>query len=389
MSVLRAYAFRLDQPRTPVLVESELPDLTTAPQRAAGTLTADALHIAPPKAFWTPLPRPVPGLLAAGTLPPDHRARFLLRLPRDWNGRLVLAAASGLTDESTYDLYFSDRLLNQGCAFAATDKGVRRASLDGDTMVMPMTPESSVRRWAGRLESLAEAARAIILRRRGARPRRVYAVGLSNGGFIARRAAETGLVDGAVDISGVLWRADRGGLLREMPALLRASAQEPWDQDAVARAGFPRADGRWKPVAELYKLTYWEASLGLFVSDLDPSYEGALADYDLDGRPQALSAIREFENTGDLQVPLISVSGRRDYLISCAGHAEAYRDLARARGKDALHRLILEDDAAHIDTNAEKFPFVPPLMPRAHAAFDELVARVEAGPTAPSSPRPR
>ncbi len=377
MSVPRAYAFRVDLPRAPGIVEADLPDLTTAPQRSAGTLAADALHIAPPKALWTPVPKPVPGMLVTGSLPPDNRARFVLRVPKDWNGRLVVAAASGITDENTYDLYFSDFALSRGYAFAATDKGVRRAVLDADTVVMPMTPESSVRRWAGRLETLVETARELIMRRHGSSPERVYAIGLSNGGFVARRAAEMGFVDGAVEISGVMWRADAGGLLREMPALLRATAKEPWDQDAIARAGFPRVDAKWRPLCDLYKLVYWESSLGLFVSDLDPSYIGHVADYDLDRRPAALAAIREFENTGELKVPLISIAGRRDYLIPCAGHAEAYRDLVRSKGKAGLHRLVLEDDAAHVDTNADMFPFVTPLMPRAHAAFDELVAWVD------------
>ena len=363
MSVPRAYAFRVDLPRVPDVVETDVADLTTAPQRAAGTLAADALHIAPPRNFWTPLPNPVPGMLVTGTLPPENRARFILRVPKEWNGRLVVAAASGITDENTYDLYFSDYVLSQGYAFAATDNCVRRALLDGDTVVMPLTPESSVRRWASRLDTLVETARELILRRHGSSPEKVYAIGLSNGGFVARRAAETGLVDGAVEVSGVLWRADKGNLLRELPALVRE--------------GIPGVDSKWKPLADLYKLLYWESSLGLFVGDLDPSYSGALSNYDLDARPAALAGIREFENTGDLKAPLISLAAGHDFLIPCASHAEAYRDLIKSRGKSHLHRFIIEADAAHVDTNAEMFPFVKPLMPRAHQAFDELVAWVE------------
>ena len=261
---------------------------------------------------------------------------------------------------------------------------MRRALLDNDTMVMPMTPESSVRRWAGRLETLIETCREILVRRHGSSPEKVYAIGLSNGGFVARRAAELGLVDGAVEISGVLWRADKGNLLRELPALLRASSRDPWDLEAIARAGFPTVDMTWKPLIDLYKLVYWESSLGLFVADLDPTYAGPLDRYNLDARPDALAAVREFENTGDLKCPLISISGRKDWLIPCAGHAEAYRDLVKAQGKGDLHRMVFENEAAHIDTNSEMFPFVTPLMPRAHAAFDELVAWVEQLSTLPA-----
>ncbi len=377
MSVPRAYAFRVDFPRAIERVETELADLTTAPQRAAGTLSADALHIAPPKKLWTPLTRPVPGTLISGTLPPENRARFVLRVPKNWNGRLVVAAASGITDESTYDLYFSDYALSKGYAFAATDKGVRRALLDGDTMIMPMTPESSVKSWVSRLETLIELSSESLLRLRGASPEKTYAIGLSNGGFIARRAAELGLVDGAVEISGVLWRADKGNLLRELPALLRAVSRDPWDFEAIVRAGFPSVDATWKPLIDLYKMVYWESSLGLFIADLDPSYTGPLDRYNFESRPDAVAAVKEFENTGDLKCPLISISGRKDWLISCAGHAEAYRDLVKSKGNGDLHRMVFENEAAHIDTNAEMFPFVTPLMPRAHAAFDELVVWVE------------
>lgn len=379
MSLIRAYGFRVDVPRQPVLEEAELADLTTAPARAAGTLTQDALHIAPPKSYWTQPSAPVPGRLYKGTLPDDHHARFLLRVPRDWNGRLVVAASSGVTDETTYDLWFSDFALSRGYAFAATDKGVRRVVLDGTTVLMPMIPEASVARWPARLEALAAFARDLCEKARGRAPERTYAVGLSNGGWIARRAAEKGFVDGAVEVSGVLWRADKGGLLRELPAALRASRGEKWDEPALTALGFS-AGGPWDSLRAFYRSLYWEASLGLFVEDLDPGYKGSPEDYDLDARPAVREAIAAFQNTGDLKVPLFSIAGERDYLISCPGHARAYEALVKARGKADLHRMEYVPDASHIDTNRETFPFVEPLMLRAHAAFDALVARVERQP---------
>ena len=382
MSLIRAYGFRADLPRTAVLDESDSLDLTTRGARANGALSPDALHIAPSREEWTELASAVPGRLVTGTLPDDHHARFLLRLPRAWNGRLVVAASSGITDETTYDVYFSDYLLSRGFAFAATDKGVRRRVLDGTTMLMPMIPESSVAVWASRLEALAEYARELAARRYGRVPEKTYAAGLSNGGFIARRAAESasGLFDGALEISGVLWRSDSGNLLRELPAALRATRREPWDRPALEALGF-NAGGAWDPVLALYRSVYWEASLGFFLADLDPAYAGPLEDYDLDARPADVRArIAGLQNTGDLRVPLISISGERDYLISCAGHARAYETLVRARGKGALHRAKYFPNSAHIDTNRGLFSFVEPLMPRAHAAFDELVAWVEGAP---------
>jgi hypothetical protein len=387
MSLLPSFAFRADVPVKPRRDSADVDDLTTRAERASGTLPADALHIAPPKEFWTPLPKPVPGRRVEGTLPDDHRARFVLRLPRDWNGSLVVAAASGITDERTYDLYFSDFALSRGCAFAATDKAVRRCVLDGDTVLMPHAPDNSVRRWASRLEALAVLARREAADFYGRAPRRSFAVGLSNGGYVARRAAESraGLFDGALEISGVLWRAGAGSLLRELPAALRASAGPRWDEGALSLAGYPAAEGRWAPLRAFYKAAYWEASLGLFLGDVDPAYVGPAESYDLDARPASVrETIKTFENTGDLQIPLISLAGRRDYLIPHGPHAEGYAALVRGRGKTALHRLELVDDASHIDTNRELFPFVEPLMPRAHRAFDELVSLVDKRAAAPA-----
>ncbi len=377
MNSLRALGLRFDMPRQPVRKESDSADLTTRAGREGGSLGADALHVMAPKSFWTPLNGPVPGRLIEGTLPDDHYARFILRLPKKWNGRLVVAAASGITDERTYDLYFSDYFLTRGYAFAATDKGVRRTVLDGDTVLMPMVPESGVRRWYSRLEALArfsvEAASAFY----GRKPERTYAVGLSNGGHLARKAAESGsgLFDAALEVSGVLWTGERN-LLRQLPAALRATEGKSADPAALARAGFPNGDGRWSPVLALYRQVYWRAVLHLFIQDLDPAYDGAVEDYDLDARPASVrEAIAEFGHTGDLKIPLVSVAGGRDYLISCREHALAYRDLVAARGRENLHRLVVVEDASHIDTNRESFDFIPPLMPRAHEEFERLAAR--------------
>ncbi len=377
MSLLRSFAFRADLPVQPVRAAVDADDLTTRAERAAGTLAPDALHIAPPKEYWTPLPKPVPGRRVTGTLPEDHRARFVLRLPRDWNGGLVCAAASGITDERTYDLYFSDFALSRGFAFAATDKAVRRLVLDGDTVLMPHSPDNSVRRWSSRLEALCVLARREAADFYGRPVERAYAVGLSNGGYVARRAAESdaGLFDAALDVSGVFWRADAGNLMRELPAALRASAGPRWDEAALVLAGHPPAEGRWNPLRAFYRMVYWEASLGLFLGDVDPAYVGPPESYDLDARPASVrETIRAFENTGDLKIPLVSIAGRRDYLIPSGPHAEGYAALVRARGKASLHRLELVDDASHIDTNREMFAFVEPLMPRAHRAFEEMAA---------------
>src|SRR6476620_9621000 len=103
-----------------------LPDLTAAPQRATMPNTVewlDALAIAPADpADWTPI-RAVPGVLIKGTFKGDDQARFLLRLPKEWNGKLVVAGASGTRSEFNGDLVISDYVLQKGYAYASQTKG--------------------------------------------------------------------------------------------------------------------------------------------------------------------------------------------------------------------------------------------------------------------------
>ena len=105
-----------------------LPDLTTAPQRATTPNTfqwLDALAIAPAEpADWTPITKAVPGVLIKGTLKDDQQGRFLLRLPKEWNGKLVVAGAAGTRSEFNGDLVISDFVLQKGYAYASQNKGM-------------------------------------------------------------------------------------------------------------------------------------------------------------------------------------------------------------------------------------------------------------------------
>jgi hypothetical protein len=60
-----------------------------------------------------------------GASPPIRRtkARFLLRLPNDWNGRLVVAGASGTRSEFNGDFAWSDYVVQKGYAYASQNKG--------------------------------------------------------------------------------------------------------------------------------------------------------------------------------------------------------------------------------------------------------------------------
>lgn len=377
MSVVRVFGMRLGPGPRPHATREDVADLTTLPLRAKGEVPLDALLIAPPVAAWPKLEAPVPGLLVQGTLPDDAQARLVLRVPKEWNGRLVVSASPGVLGELCYDVYWSDFLLPRGYAFAAMDKGLH-AVLDGSTLFVAQGPETKKRLWYPRFKNLAEFAAEECRAKRGRRPEAIYAVGVSNGGYLARRAAEEGApFHAAIDVSGVFWNASPGNLLAQLAACLAATSGAEWDRGALARAGLP-VDPDWDDVLRYYRQVYWDATFRLLCGDLDPEFSGPAEAYRWSERPPAVhAAAREIENTGDLKVPLVSLAGAFDFLIPPARHAEAYAELVRSRGKAALHELIVVPLATHVDRDADMFQRVTPIMPRAHQAFEDLARRVE------------
>ena len=71
----------------------------------AFTPQTDRNVIAPSAGKRTPITKAVPGLQLNARIAadPTGQARFLLRLPNDWNGRLVVAGASGTRSEFNGD----------------------------------------------------------------------------------------------------------------------------------------------------------------------------------------------------------------------------------------------------------------------------------------------
>ena len=97
----------------------------------AFTPITDRGVIAPSAGKRTPITRTVPGLQLNARIASDPagQARFLLRLPNDWNGRLVVAGASGTRSEFNGDFAWSDYVLQQGYAYASQNKGVLNLSI--------------------------------------------------------------------------------------------------------------------------------------------------------------------------------------------------------------------------------------------------------------------
>ena len=108
-----------------------LDDLTTT--GLAGTPYTDMADQAGLTAGGTRTPSGVPGIQVDGYFPDSsrfnnthgwrHDAQFVIRLPDDWNGGLVVTGAPGTRKQYATDKAISDRALAQGYAYAATDKG--------------------------------------------------------------------------------------------------------------------------------------------------------------------------------------------------------------------------------------------------------------------------
>ncbi|MDE2292916.1 MAG: alpha/beta hydrolase [Elusimicrobia bacterium] len=370
MRAFPALGVRLELPPNPPVLDEERPDLSTFSSRPLG-LHPEALAIAPLPVHWTGLSGPVPGRFLAGGLPNDPAARWTLRVPKAWNGALVVAAAPGLATCEAYDLYWADFLLARGFAFAVTDKGTRMART-AEAAYIPLDAEGRPALWAERLVSLTLEARRALVSSAGRAPERLYVVGVSNGGWLARRVLEErpDLFDGGVEVSGLLWRADGPNLLVQLPAALRA-ARMGFEPAALKEAGLSLPDG-WGGLAAFYRDFLWGPTFAYFVHHLDPAWSGDPEAYDYVGRPEARRAARALECTGRVGKPLWSVCGEADLLVPPSRHLDPYADLVKAAGRGALHRVVRVPKGSHSDADVHIEPSAAPLMPHAHKAFLEL-----------------
>src|SRR4029077_6652550 len=114
----------------------------------AFTPTTDRSVISPSAGKRTPITKAVPGLQIDARIAsdPQGQARLLLRLPNDWNGRLVVAGASGTRSEFNGDFAWSDYVLQKGYAYASQNKGVLnlRLSTAADPLACRLNPTTPV-----------------------------------------------------------------------------------------------------------------------------------------------------------------------------------------------------------------------------------------------------
>src|SRR5881398_2328628 len=96
-----------------------LPPNAFTPRTDAQAVSADA-------PYRTPIDpdRTFPGLQITGAMIDDANARWVLRLPTNWNGRLVVGVPGGFRSEFMGDFIFSDLVVQQGFAYVSTNKGM-------------------------------------------------------------------------------------------------------------------------------------------------------------------------------------------------------------------------------------------------------------------------
>jgi hypothetical protein len=400
----------------------------------AFTPQTDRTVISPDPPDRTPIARAVPGIQLEARIAddPTHQARFLLRLPHEWNGRLVVAGASGTRSEFNGDFAWSDYVVQKGYAYASQNKGIMNFRLVGvfaappasDPLACRLNPTSTVwvhfydndpekpfTEWQDRVVQAAALARDGVKARYDRPPRWTYAVGTSNGGYQVRRALEEApdLFDGGVDWEGTYVSPGDNLLVHLPPAIGHfpayvASGYDPGSAaaQAILAAGYPpdivRRDGAGNVVASFWQNywgSYWEVTQCQWQKRLDPAYDtyvSGTGEYDYFERAQVTDVaanLAAFATTGKIKKPLVTVAGTMDALLPIEHHARAYADAVAASRKGnadhraAQYRLYEVQNGNHIENYRNTFPELEYLQPHAQRAFDLLVDHVESGTSLP------
>ncbi|MZD06408.1 tannase/feruloyl esterase family alpha/beta hydrolase [Streptomyces sp. SID5785] len=384
-----------------------LPDLTTT--ALAGTRYTDTADQAGLTAKGTRVPSGVPGLQIDGYFPDssrtntthgwNHDAQFVIRLPDHWNGGLVVTGAPGNRKQYSTDIAISDRVLAQGYAYAATDKGNTGADFYRDGK----RPGDPVAEWNARTTQLTRAARRVVAQHYGHTPRRTYMTGVSNAGYLTRWQLENRpeLYDGGVDWEGVLWKADGTGLLTSLPTAV-AYGRGTADADDMYAAGFARGSEFLWPY---HQSAYWGLTQKVYRAAFDPGYDpdcpGASAGsttgellapcasdaaYRYADRPASVRrAVARVALTGRIGKPLITLQGDLDTLLPIATDADVYAGMVRDSRRGPLHRTYTVEDGTHTDGLYDTYPDrLRPILPCYRDAFDVLTRWVERGSEPPA-----
>ena len=378
----------------------------------------------------------VPGIQVEGWFAddPTKEARFVLRFPDDWNGKLVVAGASGTRSEYNGDWAWSDYVLPKGYAYASQNKGVLNLYLvslasvpqpASDPLSCRLNPSSGVwvhfydndpqkpfTQWTQYMLLTADLAQQAAKVNYKHFPRRTYAVGTSNGGYQVRRAMEVApnLFDGGVDWEGTYIDPNGPNILIDLPPAIAnfpayvASGYDPASPAAqsILAAGYPPdiVNKAVTPVASLwgnYNASFWEVTACQWQKRFDPTYEtytAGLANYNYLSRlnvPGVFDSVAAVATTGKIKKPLVTVAGTMDALLVIKHQARAYEAAVNASRKgnnserNAQYRLYEVQNGNHIESYVNTFPQLVVIQPHAQKAFDLLVDHVEANSPLPPS----
>jgi hypothetical protein len=383
----------------------------------------------------------VPGIQVEGWFAndPTKQARFLLRFPDDWNGKLVVAGSSGTRSEFNGDWAWSDYVLPKGYAYASQNKGVLnfydvnfgsvtqpandpfscRVNPPGGGLSLlwvhffDVFPDKPFTQWTQYMLQTAQLAQRAAKANYRNSPQRTYAVGTSNGGYQVRRAIEEApnLFDGGVDWEGT-YIDPQENILVDLPVAVKnfpVYAASDYDPNSAAAknilaSGYPpdivHRDPVSGKVASLwgsYYNDFWEVTTCQWQQRFDPTYptySAGLGNYDYLsrlGQPGVLDSIAAVTTTGKIKKPLITVAGTMDALLPIQHQARAYEhavDASRKGNNDkrnAQYRLYEVQNGNHIESYVTPFPELVVIQPHAQKAFDLLVAHVEKNVPLPPS----
>jgi hypothetical protein len=405
----------------------------------AFTPATDRAKISPAPPFQTPITKAVPGVQIAARIADDPlgEARIVIRLPDSWNGRMVVAGASGTRSEYNGDFAWSDYVVQKGYAYVSQNKGtlnlyitalppVLLPSPPNDPLSCRLNPASGIyvhfydndpgqefTRWNQFMLKAAVIGRSAVGFRYGRPPARTYAVGTSNGGYQVRRAMETApdLFDGGVDWEGTFVDAVAPNLLTSLPiGILNYPDYVTSGYSAASTAAKNMRDAGYPPditggtapsLWGQYYGDFWEVTQCQWQKRLDPTYDtygSGTGTYSYVDRLPASAVganMAAFATTGRIRRPLITVAGTMDALLPIDLHARAYaRKVEAAQDHDGdgdhdghgpAYRLYEVQNGNHIETYATTFPQLQYIQPHAQKAFDLLVDSVEmAAPLPPS-----
>ena len=283
-----------------------LDDLTTAGTVKTGH--TDPVDFGPLSVPGTINPTGVPGIQLDGYFPDtstfntthgwNHDAQFVIRMPRDWNGGLVVAGPPGTRRQYASDVIISDTVLAQGYAYASTDKGNNGPTIYQDGV----EPGDAIEEWNARVTELTIAAKKVVKQHYHRAPKRTYIAGFSAAGYLTRWQLENrpDLYDGGIDWSGLMITPEVSPLtylptaLTEYPKYVAGS---PEAHQVLLDAGFPAGS---EPIWEFSYRAFWDPIQRTLREELDPTFDGDTqagnpfcapgtptcdADYDLDTRP--------------------------------------------------------------------------------------------------------